>query len=179
MAEMLGAKKIQNTKWVIAKETASEIDHLLKENHIDAQARPIGVDALLFRRMHGAAWTNDCLNQLLPSIKNRAFIYAEATQNQSEITWLDRFDLPVIANLSIPQIAGLAARSGLIITGNSLLFGLATHLAAKAIGVFKNSELAANCPKLPATRGVVYEQSPNAETIEKIAAAMTELMSVP
>lgn len=179
MAEMLGAKKILNTKWVIEKQTASEIDHLLKEHHLDAESRPTGIDALLFRCLYGAAWADECMNALLPYVKGRAYLYAEETHNQSEITWLEHFDLPVIANLSIPQVAALAARSGLIVTGNTLLFGLATHLAPKVIGVFKNHELAANCPRFPGIKGLVFEQSPDKGTIEKIVAAMTELSGVP
>jgi ADP-heptose:LPS heptosyltransferase len=178
MAEMLGAKKILNAKWAIAKQTAREIDHLLKEHHIDALARPTGVDALFFRQSYGA-WADDCLAALLPVIKNNCYLYAEETHNQSELTWLAHFDLPVLANLSIPQSAALAARSGLIITGNTLLFGLAALLAVRVIGVFKNNELAANCPQSPEAKGIAYEQSPGKETIEKMAAAMTELLRIP
>lgn len=176
MAEMLGAKKIPNTNWVIAKQTALEIDHLLKEHAIDTKARPVGIDALFFRREFGAGWANECINALLPYAKDQVYLYAEATRNQSEITWLERFNLPVLANLSIPQIAGLAARSGLVITGDTLLFGLTAHLATQAIGVFNSTDVAAKCPQQsPAVRGIAYEQSPGKETIEKLIAAMKEL----
>jgi ADP-heptose:LPS heptosyltransferase len=175
MAEMLGAKKIKNSKWTIAKQMAPEIDHLFKGCPVAMQASPIGVDALFFRRTFGAAWAGECVGALLPFIENRGYLYAEETSDKTERTWLERFNLPVLANLSIPQIAALAARSGLIVTGNTFLFGLATHLAARVVGVFKSNELAANCPQLPGTMGLVIERSPNRETIEKIVAAIPEL----
>jgi hypothetical protein len=179
MAEMLGAKKIPNTRWVIAKQTALEIDHLLKENQIDAQARPVGVDALFFRRSCGAAWAEQLVRTLLSAFKNNLYLYAEETQLQSEITWLARFDLPVLVNLSIPQIAGVAARSGLVMTGNTLLFGLAAHLATKVVGIFRQDEFAANCPPQSLyVKGVPYEKSPGKETIEIAMTAMVELLGV-
>jgi ADP-heptose:LPS heptosyltransferase len=178
MAEMLGAKKMKAWKWTIAKQTALEIDHLLKERHINPVALPVGIDALLFRRAYGAAWAEGCVNALLPYAKNNGYIYAEEAQDPQEIAWLERFNLPVLAGLSIPQTAALVARSGLVVTGNSLLFGLATLLGAREVGIFSSSEIAANCPIAPAVRGVAYEKSPGRETIEWIAGAMRELMGV-
>lgn len=177
MAEMLGAKRIPNTKWVIAKQTALEIDHMLKEHHIDTATRPVGVDALFFRRACSAAWAGELVQALAPVFKDKLYLYAEETKNQSEIAWLEQFNLPVLANLSIPQIAGTAARSGLVITGNTLLFGLSIHLAAKAVGVFRQDEIAVVCPSpSPYVKGVVYEKSPGKETIEKTMTTIVELL---
>jgi ADP-heptose:LPS heptosyltransferase len=179
MAEMLGAKKIKNSKWAIAKQTAGEIDHLLKDHHLGSPDGLAGIDLLFFRRTFGTAWADECMNALLPYVKDRVYLHAEETRNKSEIAWLEHFGLPVLINLSIPQIAGLVARSDLIIAGNSFLFGLAAHLAAGTIGVFDGDEVAANFPmQLPAVKSVVYERSPGNETIEQIIAAMSELSNI-
>jgi ADP-heptose:LPS heptosyltransferase len=176
LAEVLGAKKLRAMKWLIAKETVAEIDHLLKEYHFDAKARPVGVDALFFRRAFGVVWADSCMDALAPLINNHGYLFAEATSDQAEITWLGRFNLPVVANLSIPQTAALAARSGLIVTGNSLLFGLAALLSAPAVGVFGKKERDENCPPLPTVKGITYEKKPDAGTIEEIKRAMGELV---
>lgn len=178
MAEMLGAKKKGLQKWTIAKRTSLEIDHLLREHRIDLSTRPAGIDALLFRRMHGVAWAEACVGALLPYVNKCGYLYAEETRDPREIAWLGRFDLPVLANLSIPQTAALAARSGQIITGNSLLFGLAAHLSARAIGVFSDKEIAANCPAAPSVKGIVYEKSPGLETVERVVSAVRELTEI-
>jgi ADP-heptose:LPS heptosyltransferase len=106
------------------------------------------------------------------------YLYAEETNDQAEQQWLSQYGMAILANLTIPQTAALVARSGLLVTGNTLLFGLAALFAARAVGVFDAKEHAAYCPAADGCRGVTYEKAPDADTICAVAAAIAELMGV-
>ena len=176
MAEMLGARRGRKTTWTVAPQTFGEIDHLFRELHIKPAARLAGVDALFFYRAFGPEWAEGCIKAIQPIVNNALYLFAEATHDDKELAWLSQTGLPLIQNLSVPQTAALAGRSALLVTGNTLLFGLATLLEKPAVGVFNADSMAAFCPASPLVRGIACEGDADAKTISAIASAAAELL---
>jgi hypothetical protein len=179
MAGMLGAKGNRKTSWTVAPQTFGEIDHLFRELHMKPAARLAGIDALFFYRTFGPEWTEGCIKAILPVVNNALYLFAEETHDEREIAWLSQEGQPLIQNLSVPQIAALAGRSALVVSGNTLLFGLATLLERPAVGVFDAASLAAFCPASPLVRGIACEQGADATTIGAIVSAAAELLKTP
>jgi ADP-heptose:LPS heptosyltransferase len=92
--------------------------------------------------------------------------------------WLSQFNLPLIHSLSVSQIAALISRSACIVTGNTLLFGLATLMETKIVGLFEFKHLAAYCPIAPTIKGIPFERTPDEKTIDDAAIAVAELLNI-
>jgi ADP-heptose:LPS heptosyltransferase len=178
MAEMLGAKKSKQTQWAAAKETIAEIDHMWKEMHIDLHARLVGVDAHFALRRFGATWAENFIKALIPASKGSLYLYAKDNTEPDIMEWLSRFNLPVVHSLMVPQEAALISRSALIVTGNTLLFGLSTLLGTRVVGLFDRKQVAAYCPVGPFIRGIAFDRSPDEKTIDHAAVAAAELLLV-
>ena len=176
MAEILGARKMKPHRPSLAKQTLEEIDQLLRERRLDPASSLIGIDAPFFWRSFGAKWTAGLLEALTPLLAGRAtYLYALDPSSPQEQEKFAKFGFPLISGLSVPQTAALAARSQLVITGNTLLFGLATLVGVPALGVFSLVEQEAYCPLPPALQvGIAFEKSPTAETIDALVAALGE-----
>ena len=179
LAEILGAKRSRKTTWTVAPQTFAEIDHLFRELQMVASVRLTGLDALFFYRAFGAEWAEGCIKAILPIVNKSLYLYAEQTRDEKEMAWLSQTGLPVIHNLTVPQAAALAGRSALLISGNTLLFGLATLLERRAVGVFADASLASFCPDSPLVRGIAFSGSADATTIGAIVSAAAELLGSP
>jgi ADP-heptose:LPS heptosyltransferase len=177
LAEMLGAKKVRDISWAVTKQTEAEIDHLLREVRCAGPSRLAGIDALFLYRALGAGRAAECIRTIEPVVKERLYLYAEKTGDAAEMQWLLQFNLPLIYNISVPQVAALLSRSDLVVTGNTLLFGLAVLLNMKAVGIFDKKEIDACCPGTPMVRGIVYQASPGNETVSGITKAVAELVA--
>jgi len=177
MAEMLGAPKSLHSGWAVTERKSAEADHFFKEHHIGVLSRPVGVDAFHFYRAFGARQAEEVIKALLPVVKNDIYLYADETPDASEMEWLSRFKLPLMHHLTIARLGALLGCSGLVVTGNTLLFGLATILGTKVIGIFSQDEIDVFCPKTPsaAVRGIVRKKAIDAETVQGIVAAAVEL----
>ncbi|MBN2037094.1 MAG: hypothetical protein JW768_10160 [Chitinispirillaceae bacterium] len=178
MAQMLGAKKARRVKWAVAKETMAEMDHLFREMHLDTASMFVGLDAHFTLRRYGAEWTESFIKTLAPVVKGPVYLYAKGTYEHEEMGWLSRFNLPVIHSLTVSQLAALLTRSRLIITGNTLMFGLATLLETRAVGIFDKRYLMGYCPASPLVRGIPFQRAPDAKTIEQVAIAAAELLLI-
>jgi ADP-heptose:LPS heptosyltransferase len=178
MAEVIGAKKARRVKWAVAKETVAEMDHMFKEMHLDISSSFIGLDAHFTLRRYGSPWTESFIKTLIPVVKGPLYLYAKATYEPQEMEWLSQFNLPVIHSLTVPQLAALLTRSRLIITGNTLMFGLATLLETRAVGMFDKRYMMAYCPASPVVRGIPFQRTPDAKTIEQAAIAAAELLLI-
>ena len=177
MAEALGAEKSKDIALPIATQTKAEIDYLVRGISRRSKSRPVGVDAFYFYRAFGARQAEEVIKALLPVVKNDIYLYADETPDASEMEWLSRFKLPLMHHLTIAQLGALLGHSELVVTGNTLLFGLATILGTKAIGIFSKDEIDVFCPKTPsaAVRGIVRTKAIDAETVNGIVAAAAEL----
>lgn len=177
MADMLGAPKPPDTMWAVAKRTTAGIDHFFNENRIGILSRSAGIDALFFYRAFGARQAAEVIKVLLPVVNNAVYLYADEAPDAREMEWLSRFNLPFMHHLTIAQLGALLGRSGLVVTGNTVLFGLATLLQTKAVGVFNKKEFDVYCPNTPSAgvRGVVFDKTFNAETVRGIVSAVAEL----
>jgi ADP-heptose:LPS heptosyltransferase len=176
LAEMLGAKKGKPARWGASKETIAEIDHLLREMHFDPRAPLCGVDADFARRRFGASWAERFIKALIPAAQGSLYLYAKDDYDPGIMEWLTQFNLPLMHSLSVSQIAALISRSALIVTGNTLLFGLATLMETKVVGLFDEKHLAAYCPVTPMIKGIPFERTPDDKTIDQAAVAVAELL---
>jgi ADP-heptose:LPS heptosyltransferase len=179
LAEMLGAKRAKRVRWGASKETTAEIDHLLKEMHFDPRARLVGVDADFARRRFGASWAERFIKALIPVTQGSVYLYAKDDEDHGIMEWLSQFNLPLIHSISVSQLAALISRSSIIVTGNTLLFGLATLMEIKTVGLFEEKHLASYCPPSPVIKGISFERSPDEKTIEDAALAVAELLQTP
>jgi ADP-heptose:LPS heptosyltransferase len=175
MAEMLGAEKTPDSVWAVAKQTTAEIDYLVRGIGKKSKSKPVGIDAFYFYRAFGARQASGVIKALLPVVKNAVYLYADETPDASEMEWLSRFNLPLMHHLTVAQLGALLGHSELVITGNTLLFGLATLLGTKAVGVFDKNGIDVYCPKIAAARGVVFDKTINNETVSGIINAVVEL----
>jgi ADP-heptose:LPS heptosyltransferase len=175
MAEMLGAEKTPDSAWAVARQTTAEIDYLVRGISKKSKSGPVGIDAFYFYRAFGARQASEVIKALLPVVKNAVYLYADETPDASEMEWLSRFNLPLMHHLTVAQLGALLGHTELVITGNTLLFGLATLLGTKAIGVFDKNEIDVYCPKIAAARGVVFDKTINNETVSGIINAVVEL----
>jgi ADP-heptose:LPS heptosyltransferase len=178
LAEMLGAKKARQTRWGASKETTAEIDHLLREMHFDPRARLCGVDADFARRRFGASWAERFIKALIPAAQGALYLYAKDDEDAGIMEWLSQFNLPLMHSLSVSQIAALISRSALIVTGNTLLFGLATLMETKVVGLFDIKHLDAYCPVSPMIKGIPFDRTPDEKTIDQAAVAVAELLLI-
>jgi ADP-heptose:LPS heptosyltransferase len=177
MAETLGAGKMKKAGWSVARQPRVEIDHFLKDNRLPRSA---GIDAFFFHRVFGAEQAKGIIKAMVPFANNAFYLYADKTPDASEMQWFSQFDLPLIHNITIAQVAALISSSKLVVSGNTLLFGFAVLLGKKAVGVFKKDEIGAYCPKTSAAvRGIVYDKTSVAETVSGIIRAVAELTSIP
>jgi ADP-heptose:LPS heptosyltransferase len=178
MAEILGARKMKPYRSTVAKATIGEIDQLLREQGLDPAAKLIGIDAPFFSRNFGAKWTAGLIEALTPLLaETSVYLYTQDTGSPAEREKLARYGLPIIGGLTVPQTVALASRSKVVITGNTLLFGLATLIGGQALGVFKLEEHEAYCLPPPAPQvGITYEKNPTGETIEAVAGAIGKLL---
>ncbi|MCU0608816.1 MAG: hypothetical protein MUF22_03485 [Chitinispirillaceae bacterium] len=176
MAGALGGHQLKTRAWVLSKQTTAEIDHMLRELGLVSATGLAGFDALHFYRIFGPAWTEQCLAAVLPFIKQSIYFIIGEQITRPEERWLAALGRLRIPSLSVPQTAALANRSAIIVTGNTLLFGLGTITGTRMVGIFPWHELPFFCPaETPEIRGVSYGTAPDTETIANVVTAMTEL----
>jgi ADP-heptose:LPS heptosyltransferase len=170
MAEILGARRLKSHRSSVAKATVEEIDQLLRDQRLEPSARLVGIDLSFFIRQFGAKWANGLMEACMPCFgQAAAYLYAEETCGAAEREKIAKHGLPLIEGLTLPQTAALAARSAVVVTGNSLLYGLATLVGAQAVGVFSAEEFEVFCPPQPAAQaGISFEKNPTAETIGEV-----------
>jgi ADP-heptose:LPS heptosyltransferase len=175
MAETLGADKAREIVLPVATQAKAEIDYLVRGISRKGGSRPVGIDAFCFYRSFGARRSAEIIKAVLPVVKSAVFLYADETPDASEMEWLSRFNLPLMHHLTVSQLRALLSHSELVVTGNTVLFGLAAVLGSKAVGIFHKNEIAARCPAISTVRGIAFEKAPDAETVKGIAAAVAEL----
>ncbi|MBN1129657.1 MAG: hypothetical protein JXA71_11755, partial [Chitinispirillaceae bacterium] len=173
-----GAPPVAADSWAVAGRTLAEVDHFFKEHRIGATARPVGVDALYFYRVFGARQAGEVVGALASAVHHGLYLYADETPDASEMEWLSRFKLPIMHHLAVAQLGALLGCSGPMVTGNTVLFGLAALLGTKAAGVFDRKEIDLFCPQSPAVRGIVRKKAIDAETVRRIAEAVVDLSGV-
>lgn len=177
MAEMLGARQAPADAWAVAGRTVAEADHFFREHGIGAAVRPVGVDAFYYYRAFGARKAEDVIRALLPVVDKDVYLYADETPDAQEMEWLSRFKLPIMHHLSIAQLGALLGCSGPMVTGNTVLFGLAVLLGTKAAGVFDKDEIDIYCPKTRDVRGIIRKKKIDDNTVKGIVEAVAELMN--
>jgi ADP-heptose:LPS heptosyltransferase len=175
MAETLGAEKAGDIALPVVVQSKAEIDYLIRGISRKSGSRPIGIDAFCFFRTFGARRAAEIIRALLPVVKNAVYLYADETPDAPGMEWLARFNLPLMHHLTITQLRTLLSHSALVVTGNTLLFGLAAVFGLKTVGVFHKKEIERYCPGTGAVRGVAFEKTPDNETVVSIARAVAEL----
>jgi len=175
MAETLGAAHCREIVLPAATQTKAEIDYIIRGITRKSPLRPVGIDALYFYRAFGAGRAAEMIKALVPVVANAVYLYADETPDASEMEWLSRFNVSLMHHCTVAQLRALLSHSEVVVTGNTVLFGLAAIFGAKAVGVFTREEIEVFCPKTPALRGIVKSKTMNTEAIKQILDAAVAL----
>jgi ADP-heptose:LPS heptosyltransferase len=175
MARSLGASGERKLQWSVSKETVEEITHMLRELHLTAPSRLIGIDAGLFFREFGADWTEALCARLRENKRFSFYLYAGEEPDEPLSRFLTSTGLPAFSNLSAPRSAALIGKSEGIVSGRSVFFELANMLKKPVIGIFKESERAIYCQESGLTKAVTYSSAPDRHVADSVIALVNSL----
>jgi ADP-heptose:LPS heptosyltransferase len=144
-----------NFQWCVAKKTIEEVEHLMKESGIKVEPRLAGIDVSFLMGAFGESNTSRVISSLISSKNFKWYLYLNEGMNAS--SWMQQLKIPIISELSISRSAALVTLSELVITGNSMLYGLATLLDKRAIGFFNQNDLEKYCPQSSTLKGIVIK----------------------
>lgn len=143
----------RNLQWSVAKKTIEEVEHLMKESGMKRGARLAGIDIVFLTNTFGQNGASKIISSLI-SLKSFKW-YICLIEGECASSWMEQFKTPILSDLSVSRSAALVTLSELIITGNTILYGLATLLDKSAIGFFNQGDLERYCPQSAALKGIV------------------------
>jgi ADP-heptose:LPS heptosyltransferase len=154
IAQMFSAES-ENLQWCVAKKTIEEVEHLMKESGMKREPRLAGIDIASLLNTFGETGTSKLISAILSLRTFKWYIYL--SEGTTAASWIQQFNVPILSDLSVSRSAALVTLSELVITGNSMLYGLATLLNNSAIGFFDESEIERYCPQSPALKGIIIK----------------------
>ncbi|HEX2959971.1 MAG TPA: hypothetical protein VHO70_24255 [Chitinispirillaceae bacterium] len=157
IAQMFTSER-ENLQWCVAKKTIEEVEHLMKESGIKKDNRLAGIDVASLVNAFGETGASKFISTACSLKTFKWYLYL--SEEITAASWIQQFNLPVLSDFSVSRAAALVTLSELTITGNSMLYALATLLDRSAIGFFKESEIERYCPQSRTLKGVVIK--PNA-----------------
>ncbi len=177
MAEALGAQGGGVWNRIEAGSTSADIDQHLREVRLDGVSRLVGIDALSMFRLFGEKGAEECISALMTSADGSLYFYCEEEPRRAIAGRLSAMVPPLFSALTLPQTIALLRRTECIVAGYSLLFGLATLLGKKAVGVFSEEDLPLYCKPSSTMRGIsCFGKGANAEAPAAMVAAIRELL---
>lgn len=178
MAETLGAQPVTEVRWTVPKETATEMQHLLRECGIKPDSSPlIGVDASYFFGRAGGKWLDELVSNLRTRIGLVPYLYVDGAPSDALREWLRRAGLPVLVDLTPSRTVALLSRTAVILSGTSPLFHLARFVGTRAVGVFKDHEVGTYCPVSADCAAVTFIATPDQDTIAGACRSASSLLS--
>jgi ADP-heptose:LPS heptosyltransferase len=145
----------ENLKWCVAKKTIEEVEHLMKESGMKKGPNLGGIDVVSLLNTLGESCTSKLLSSIISLTTFKWYLYLN--EGMTTPSWIQQFNIPILSDLSVSRAAALVTESELIITGNSMLYGLATLLDSSAIGFFNENEIERYCPQSPTLKGIVIK----------------------
>jgi hypothetical protein len=125
----------------------------MKESGIKRESRLAGIDIAFLTNTFGQNGASKIVSSLI-SLKNFKW-YMCLTEGETASSWMEQFKTPILSDLSVSRSAALVTLSELIITGNTILYGLSTLLEKSAIGFFSQGDLERYCPQSAALKGIL------------------------
>jgi ADP-heptose:LPS heptosyltransferase len=168
ISELFG-KQTETLHISVAKKMLDEIDNHLNEMKISNNHGLLGIDAIFFLNTFGKEWTALFLQNLQQHCKCTIYGFIDEEPSADQTNLLKSLKIPFIVENSAPRIAALIYRSNLIISGNTIFYGLAALLNKSAIGFFTSNEFVSYCPNEGKQNGLVYKETPDSESIKNVA----------
>lgn len=159
----------------IPKKSLEEIDYLLKESHIDSNQGLVGIDALFFLKQFGDNWFNNFLKQLFQVYNGNLYFYVSDLPTSTESAWFTNQEIPTFIELTPSKIAALIQRTDLVISGNTVFYGIATLVNMPAIGFFREDEIGNYCPNTNKLKGLIYNQLPDDQSIVNLLESVAKI----
>lgn len=145
----------ENLKWSVAKKTIEEVEHLMKESGMKREPRLAGIDIESLLTTLGETGTLKFISTILSLKTFKWYIYL--SEGMTGASWIQQFNIPILSDLSVSRTAALVTMSELVVTGNTMLYGLATLLDTCAIGFFDDNEIERYCPQSRSLKGIVIK----------------------
>ncbi|MBD3420827.1 MAG: hypothetical protein GF398_11975 [Chitinivibrionales bacterium] len=175
LAKHLGAPPRMNNKWIVSKEALEEIEHLLREAQIPADAALVGIDACEFYHRHGKQWLELLCSSINENTSLVPYVYLHAFDAVDVFNWAGTTKIAAFSHLKVSRWAALIHCSKHIVSGRSPFFELANLLHKSVIGIFEQSEIDSNFCKFPHTQVVSYQDAANESTVRNILDSLSSL----
>lgn len=175
MAEMFG-KGIQSPKFSVSKKLLDDVEHMLKELRISENDGLIGIDALYFLGKYGQQWFLKLVAQIEKDFSNKMYCYLSREPSQQEATFFTSEGIPCITPLSESRLAALVTKSLMILSSNSVFYGLGAMFGINALGFFNSDEYKNYCPDTPKLQGLIYENKSDEQCLIELRAIMKRMM---
>jgi len=175
MAEMF-SKEFESPKFSVSRKLIDDVEHMLKEQRFAEDAGLIGIDGLYFLDKFGQQWFLKLVRQIEKDFSEKVYCYLSREPSQQEATFFTTERIRCITPLTESRLAALVTKTSLILSSNSLLYGLATIFGVKAIGLFSNSEYKDYCPDTQKTQGLIYEGKSDEQCLIELCSLMRHMM---
>src|SRR5512133_1389645 len=175
MAEMFG-KGFDSLKFSVSRKLVDDIGHMLKEQRISEDAGLIGIDALYFLDKYGQQWFMKLVAQIKKDFSENLYCYLSREPSQQEATFFTSEGIRCITPLSESRLAALVTKSSLILSSNSVFYGLGAMFGIKAVGLFNCSEFKNYCPDTAKLQGLIYEGKSDEQCLDELCALMRHMI---
>jgi|LFRM01.1.fsa_nt_gb ADP-heptose:LPS heptosyltransferase len=176
MARLFGAKPLK-IRWSVARKTSDELDQLFKEMKVSREDNLVGVDAQFFIRRFGKEWTGLLLERLKNLNEGKTYLYFDDSLEDTEIEWLNGQPFPVVTELPISRTAALVSSSKVLITGNSVLYALASVMGTPGVGFFRDEEIKIYCPQTSTLKGILYDEIAGKGSVDEVIGFVTQFIA--
>jgi ADP-heptose:LPS heptosyltransferase len=167
IAELFGFQTEKMTM-IVAHKTIEEIEHLLKEHTLTKKHSLVGLDYLFFAREFGTKWLEQFINTIRKYYNGNLYLYVSEEPSLEEKSWLKSQSEVPLPPMSSSRLAALIVKTDLILTGNTMLYGIAAILDSSAMGFFKEDSFNAFCPRTNNLQGFTYDKLPDDQSIAVI-----------
>jgi len=175
MAEKFG-KGFESLKFSVSRKLIDDIEHMLKEQRIAEDSGSIGIDALYFLEKYGQQWILKLVAQIKKDFSEKLYCYLSREPSQQEATFFTNEGIRCITPLAESRLAALVIKSTLIVSSNSVFYGLGAILGIKAVGFFKSSEFKTYCPDTSNLQGIIYDDKSDEQCLIELCALIRHMM---
>ncbi|NLD94321.1 MAG: hypothetical protein GX639_16830 [Fibrobacter sp.] len=175
MAEKFG-KGFKTLKFSVSKNLIDEVECLLKEQRISYGDGLIGVDALYFLDKYGQQWFLKLVALIKKEFSANIYCYLFREPSQKEVTFFTGEKIRCITPLVESRLAALVTKTSLIVSSNSVFYGLGAMFGIKAIGFFNSDDYKIFCPGTRNVQGVIYDEKTDEQCLVELCTQMKHMM---
>ncbi len=175
MAQKFG-KGFKTIKFSVSKNLIDEVECTLKEQRISYDGGLIGVDALFFLEKYGQQWFLKLVAQIKKEFSANMYGYLSREPSQKEAAFFTGEGIRCIPPLVESRLAALVTKSTLIVSSNSVFYGLGAMFGIKAIGFFNSADYKIFCPGTQKVQGVVYDGQTDEQCLLELCTLMKNMM---